>query len=221
MVDRANDDAGVINEHKLLLEAMTRCMEQMMDTKLDAFRQENQQSDRRNHQRRNKHNHQQEEHAGSEETDNYYERISFSSRHSQRRERNGREGRRFQRDELAGLKLKIPPFHGKADLDAYLEWEKKIELVFHCQQLKRKGHSRSTYGESRFQGPKEEKPSYQQEIKPYQKEETKPNSSRARDVKYFKCQGRGHYENECTNKRVMILLDNDEIESEDEREDMN
>ena len=29
--------------------------------------------------------------------------------------------------------MKIPPFHGKNDPDAYLEWEKKIELVFDCQ----------------------------------------------------------------------------------------
>ncbi|KAF8100832.1 hypothetical protein N665_0215s0009 [Sinapis alba] len=45
--------------------------------------------------------------------------------------------------------------------------------------------------------------------------------SRARDVKCFKCQGRCHCANECTNKRVMILLDNGEFESEDERENMN
>jgi len=36
-------------------------------------------------------------------------------------------------DNLGGFKLKIPPFHGKNDPDAYLEWEKKIELVFNLQ----------------------------------------------------------------------------------------
>ncbi|XP_048619950.1 uncharacterized protein LOC125590429 [Brassica napus] len=36
---------------------------------------------------------------------------------------------------LGNLKLRIPPFHGKNDPDAYLEWEKKIELVFNCQQF--------------------------------------------------------------------------------------
>ncbi|KAF8102774.1 hypothetical protein N665_0195s0011 [Sinapis alba] len=50
------------------------------------------------------------------------------------RQRRDHEGRRHQRDEIAGLKLKIPPFHGKADPDAYLEWEKKIERVFNSQQ---------------------------------------------------------------------------------------
>ncbi|KAF8044978.1 hypothetical protein N665_5868s0001 [Sinapis alba] len=52
---------------------------------------------------------------------------------SRRRQRHEPEGRRPHRDDLAGLKLKIPPFHGKVDPDAYLEWEKKIELVFNCQ----------------------------------------------------------------------------------------
>ncbi|XP_048628151.1 uncharacterized protein LOC125597502 [Brassica napus] len=43
--------------------------------------------------------------------------------------------RRPATDNLGNLKLRIPPFHGKNDPDAYLEWEKKIELVFNCQQL--------------------------------------------------------------------------------------
>ncbi|KAL4319791.1 hypothetical protein GQ457_18G000050 [Hibiscus cannabinus] len=28
--------------------------------------------------------------------------------------------------------MNIPPFHGKTDLEAYLEWEKKIEHIFEC-----------------------------------------------------------------------------------------
>ncbi|XP_048608726.1 uncharacterized protein LOC125584385 [Brassica napus] len=43
--------------------------------------------------------------------------------------------RRPATDNLGNLKLRIPPFHGKNDPDAYLEWEKKIELVFNCQQF--------------------------------------------------------------------------------------
>ena len=58
---------------------------------------------------------------------------SSSSRDSRRRHRRDHEGRRSYRDELAGLKLKIPPFHGKVDPDAYLEWEKKIEIIFNFQ----------------------------------------------------------------------------------------
>ena len=29
--------------------------------------------------------------------------------------------------------MKIPSFQGKSDPEAYLEWEKRIELVFDCQ----------------------------------------------------------------------------------------
>ncbi|WZZ15565.1 hypothetical protein YC2023_108654 [Brassica napus] len=44
-------------------------------------------------------------------------------------------------------------------------------------------------------------------------------SSRARDIRCFKCQGLGHYAKNCPNQRVMILLENGEVESEDEQED--
>ena len=63
--------------------------------------------------------------------------------------------------------------------------------------------------------------------KPKQKQETsshgnqgKSNSStiRYRDIKCFKCQGRDHIASQCPNKRVMVLRDDGEIESEDEDE---
>ncbi|XP_018458503.1 uncharacterized protein LOC108829340 [Raphanus sativus] len=43
--------------------------------------------------------------------------------------------------------------------------------------------------------------------------------SRARDIRCFKCQVLGHYANKCPNQRVMILMENGEVESEDEKED--
>ena len=30
------------------------------------------------------------------------------------------------------IKMKIPSFQGRNDLEAYLEWEKKVEMVFDC-----------------------------------------------------------------------------------------
>ena len=43
-----------------------------------------------------------------------------------------RQHRRQRDNNIGTLKLRIPPFQGKNDPDAYLEWEKKIELVFNC-----------------------------------------------------------------------------------------
>ena len=34
--------------------------------------------------------------------------------------------------DLGSIKMNIPSFQGKNDLEAYLEWEKKVELVFNC-----------------------------------------------------------------------------------------
>ena len=36
-----------------------------------------------------------------------------------------------------------------------------------------------------------------------------------RDIKYFKCQGKGHIASQCPNKRVIGLRDDGEIETED------
>jgi hypothetical protein len=55
--------------------------------------------------------------------------------------RGERRGRGFQRDprcqngadqNQGNIKMKIPSFHGKNDPEAYLEWEKKVELIFEC-----------------------------------------------------------------------------------------
>ena len=142
MAGDTEEDEGVSLEHKALLEALTRRMQNMMETRLLSFREEldAQSSEQRREPRQNRRDHTRQEHGGSQETDNYYERhrveksgSSSSSRDNRRRYHRDRDGRRSYRDEFAGLKIKIPPFHGKVDPDAYLEWEKKIELVFNCQ----------------------------------------------------------------------------------------
>ncbi|XP_056843215.1 uncharacterized protein LOC130495741 [Raphanus sativus] len=282
-----------------MLESMTEMMNENMKEIRNEIRQATGQG-HSNESRRNRRTHTPQEHAGSQETDNYYERH-----------RSGRSGSSSA---------------SRVDHDAYLEWEKKIEIVFNCrhytnaqriqfaatefvpnhyhrdlhqrlrrltqgsktveeyyqemellmlragisedreatmarflgglnreiqdsvemqhyieieemlhkailveQQIKGKHHSRGNYGYSKYQYTKEEKPSHLKDSKPQQKEESKPSipyikgkgkaeatSSRTRDVKCFKCQGRGHYANECTNKKVMILLENGEYESEEE-----
>jgi len=39
------------------------------------------------------------------------------------------------------------------------------------------------------------------------------------DVKCFRCQGHGHYTSECPNKRITMIRDNGDMESESDRSD--
>lgn len=68
-----------------------------------------------------------------QQADEYYIRDNESSNGSQRRHGRTKENLGRTLDGLRSLKLKIPLFHGKNDLNMYLEWEKKIELVSDCQ----------------------------------------------------------------------------------------
>ena len=43
-----------------------------------------------------------------------------------------KQGKR-EDDNFGGIKMKIPSFQGKNDQESYLEWEKKVELVFDCR----------------------------------------------------------------------------------------
>jgi hypothetical protein len=47
---------------------------------------------------------------------------------------------------------------------------------------------------------------------------TKTSTSKSRDIKCFKCQGRGHIASQCVNKRVMVINAQGEHESENEEE---
>ena len=42
------------------------------------------------------------------------------------------EARNWEDNNLCSIKMKILSFQGKTDPEAYLEWEKKIELLFDC-----------------------------------------------------------------------------------------
>ena len=44
----------------------------------------------------------------------------------------GREGRNQEDNKLSNIKIRIPSFQGKTNLEAYFEWEKKVEFVFDC-----------------------------------------------------------------------------------------
>ena len=60
-------------------------------------------------------------------------RGRFRHGNENRRHGNGnREARNREDNNMGGIKMKITPFQGKNDPEAYLEWEKKVELVFDC-----------------------------------------------------------------------------------------
>ncbi|GFY85816.1 slufate transporter 2;1 [Actinidia rufa] len=68
------------------------------------------------------------------------EEIDRMSVGSHRRYSRDRGARNKVDHNLGSIKMKIPAFQGKSDPEAYLEWEKKMELIFDCHnylELKR------------------------------------------------------------------------------------
>ncbi|XP_056858421.1 uncharacterized protein LOC130507795, partial [Raphanus sativus] len=161
---------------------------------------------------------------GSKTVEEYYQEMELLMQRASVSEDREATMSRF----LGGLNHEI---QDRVEMQHYVELEEMLhKAIFVEQQLKRKSYSRSSYGTSKFQHSREEKPSYQKESKPYQKDDTKPSrifdkdkgkavatGSKSRDVKCFKCQGRGHYANECTNKKTMILLDTGEYLYQDDK----
>ncbi|KAF8098496.1 hypothetical protein N665_0265s0007 [Sinapis alba] len=99
------------------------------------------------------------------------------------------------------------------------------------QQVKRKSYSKPAITSKPTYAPK---PSYQDKGKSsstthnafktdvparVDKGKAVKTPGRARDIICFKCQGLGHYAKNFPNQRVMILMENGEVESEDEKED--
>ena len=64
----------------------------------------------------------------SEELSDYYggRHRSHTKRHSQRREKD----RRPQE-----VNISLPYFHGKNNVEAYLDWEMKVEQLFACHHI--------------------------------------------------------------------------------------
>ena len=103
---------------------------------------------REEHPKRSPNARRQERHAHVGDSDAYHEdefedeedQVSLNNegRFALRGERRGRGFRRDPRwqdgtdKNLGNIKMKIPLFQGKNDLEVYLEWEKKVEFIFEC-----------------------------------------------------------------------------------------
>ncbi|KAG2411370.1 hypothetical protein I3760_Q007100 [Carya illinoinensis] len=89
--------------------------------------------DRRRREPRREHDY--EDEGDGEDEENLISEVGMGRHRGVRRERGfrgnprGRDG--VDRD-LESIKMKIPSFQGRTDPEAYLEWEKKIELIFEC-----------------------------------------------------------------------------------------
>jgi hypothetical protein len=90
--------------------------------------------DRRQHERRVENEY--ENDGGGEDEEDLASEVG-SGRHRRVRRERGHEwrnpgGRDGVDRSLGSIKIKIPSFQGRTDPEVYLEWEKKIDLVFDC-----------------------------------------------------------------------------------------
>ncbi|XP_052173757.1 uncharacterized protein LOC127789046 [Diospyros lotus] len=76
--------------------------------------------------------------ARSENEEDYESEIEMGRnrrrrvRHERGHGRNATRQRNREDGNLGNIKMKIPSFQGRNDPEAYLEWEKKIEMIFEC-----------------------------------------------------------------------------------------
>ena len=66
--------------------------------------------------------------------ENGYDSVISNRRYGGRH----REDRNREDSNLGNIKIKIPSFQGKNDPEAYLEWKRKVELVFDCHNYSEK-----------------------------------------------------------------------------------
>ncbi|XP_031376081.1 uncharacterized protein LOC116191022, partial [Punica granatum] len=131
---------------------------------------------------------------------------------------------------LAGLNREI---QNTVELQHYVELEDMVHMAIKIEnQFKRRGNTRASQSPSTStwkpnQWKKDEKQSTSM-LKTKQKREatshvpqgkTDISTSRNRDIKCFKCQGRGHIASQCPNKRVMVMRDNGDIVTDTEDSD--
>ena len=120
------DEPGMTPDMKLMYQAFTSEFQKLNSRldEMDEWRKEMTQSMSRGSRRvdlRNRRHHDSNHELSGEESD---EVDSV---------RNRRTGNRARTDNnINAIKMQIPPFKGRNDAEAYLEWERKVEMIFAC-----------------------------------------------------------------------------------------
>jgi hypothetical protein len=161
---------------------------------------------------------------GSRSVEDYYKEMEIAMIRANVEEDREATMARF----LLGLNREI---HDKVEMQHYVELEDMVHMAIKVeQQLKRGGGTRAGHNSSstswksshakpleKSQMPKPEPKSATTSHVPQGK--TEASTSRNRDIKCFRCQGRGHIASQCPNKQVMVLQANGEIVTDCEDSD--
>ena len=134
-----NASEGVVGgvDMKFIMQALTSEVQRIFRVELEQFHEMVEQSfkhprnpptgrRRERLQRRGVRVDQEEYDGGDFEDENGYDSGVSNRRYGGRH----REDKNREDNNLGNIKMKIPSFQGKNDPEAYLEWEKKVELVF-------------------------------------------------------------------------------------------
>ena len=162
---------------------------------------------------------------GNRSVDEYYKEMEIAIGRANIEEDREATMTRF----LVGLNREI---QNVVELQHYVEFEDMVHMAIKIEnQVNRRGSSNTCFAPSPSsstwksnQWRKEEK---QPNVKPKteQKREVTnhgnqgkydSSTSQNRNIKCFKCQGKGHIASQCPNKRVMVMGDNGEIETDNE-----
>ncbi|KAF8053936.1 hypothetical protein N665_1361s0006 [Sinapis alba] len=111
----------------------------------------------------------------------------------------------------------------RLEVHHYVEMEDFLhKAIMFEKQLKQKGYKPS-YGFRKTIYQRDEKPKDSKAFSKPKMEEQSVNgkevatASRTRDIQCYKCKGYGHYFSSCSNKRMILIRENEEVESEGER----
>jgi len=123
------------------------------------------------------------------------------------------------------------------ELQHYMELEDMVHMATKVERQLRKGHARPAFNSGSspswkpnlkregtlwprsFVSSRTEPPKAKVDVPADAKGKSETQPKHTRDVKCFRCQGHGHHASECPNKRIMMIRDHGDMESESDRSD--